>query len=150
MIMKVLAVASCVGHWEELYRIVKPLEDLFEICYVSTRKDYATLVEGKDFYTINDFNKNHCAKMLPAFFQAIQILLKVKPQVVITTGAAPGLIMVFVAALLGKHTIWVDSMANVQHLSLSGRIAQYFVSRIYTQWSNLANKRIKYAGNVLG
>ena len=81
---------------------------------------------------------------------SLQILLKVKPQVVITTGAAPGLIMVFVAALLGKHTIWVDSMANVQHLSLSGRLARHFVSCIYTQWPNLANKKIKYAGNVLG
>ena len=147
--MTILAIASCGGHWKQLIRITKPLERFFNIYYVSTRMDYASLVESK-FYTIRDFNNNSRMGMLFSFAQAIRIILEVKPQVVITTGAAPGLAMILVAALMRKRTIWIDSIANVQRISLSGRIAQYFVSQIYTQWPKLANKRVKYVGNVFG
>jgi len=50
--------------------------------------------------------------------------------------------------LLGRKTIWIDSIANVNHLSLSGRIAAIFVSRVYTQWQHLSTEKINYAGDI--
>lgn len=73
-----------------------------------------------------------------------------KPDAVITTGAAPGLVAVFIARLMRKRTVWIDSIANAAHLSLSGRIASHFVSRTYTQWPDLATGRVLFAGNVFG
>jgi len=86
--------------------------------------------------------------MAPVFFQAIKIFRKEKPNAVITTGAAPGLITLFAAKLFGIKTFWIDSVANVQCLSLSGRIASKFVTQTYTQWSDLATDKILYAGNI--
>ncbi len=77
-------------------------------------------------------------------------MIREKPDVVITTGAAPGLVAVFIAMLMRKRTIWIDSIANVAHLSLSGRIASHFVSRTYTQWQDLATERVLFAGNIFG
>ena len=76
-------------------------------------------------------------------------MIREKPDVVITTGAAPGGVLILVAALLRKKTVWIDSIANVHRLSLSGRIASFFVSRTYTQWKELTNGNIRFAGNVL-
>ena len=73
-----------------------------------------------------------------------------KPDAIITTGAAPGLVFLLAGKLLGRKTIWIDSIANVEHLSASGRMASKFVSRTYTQWKDLATGKIQYAGNVFG
>ena len=148
---KICAVASIGGHWIQLLRITSSLNNNFDIFYISTHGKCSTMVKDKKFYKINDFSRWDCYKMIPTFFSILKILIKESPDVVISTGAAPGLITILVAKLLGKKTIWIDSIANVEHLSFSGRIASKFASRIYTQWENLADgKKIFYAGNVLG
>lgn len=149
--MKILAVASDGGHWVELCRIMRPMEKIFSIHYVGTHINQSSEINGNRFYRINDFSRTDWYKFILVLFQAIQILLRTKSDVVITTGAAPGLIMVFVGWLFRKKTIWIDSLANVEHLSLSGRIASLFVSRVYTQWEGLQNgKKIVFAGNIIG
>ena len=106
--------------------------------------------ESRPFHLLEDFSRWNAYKIFPATIRAWSILRKEKSDIVITTGAAPGLIITFVAWLQRKETIWIDSIANVEKLSLCGRIAKLFVSRIYTQWPKLATKRIIYSGNVLG
>jgi hypothetical protein len=147
---KLLAVASIGGHWIQLLRIIPPSTPEFGIIYLSTHPKCATMVEGRPYYTITDFNRWDFYKLIPVFFQALRIIRKENPDLVVTTGAAPGLIALLAAKLLGKKTIWIDSIANAQHLSFSGRIASKFVSQIYTQWEMLATSDIIYAGNVLG
>lgn len=147
---KVLAVASSGGHWIELLRITKSLEDTFDTIYVSTRPDRELSVNKRRFRLISDFSRTDAIKIIIVFIQAIRIIRSEKPDVIITTGAAPGLVMVFTGWLFRKRTIWIDSLANVEHLSLSGRIASRFVSRIYTQWEGLQDgKKVVFAGNVL-
>ncbi len=149
-IVRILAVASSGGHWMQLLRITKTLEDIFEICYVSTLPDRCQSVKGQRFYIIDDFSRTNATKAATVFIQALKIIKHEDPDVIITTGAAPGLTMVFIGWLFGKKTIWIDSLANVRRLSLSGRIASLFVSRVYTQWKGLQRKgKIFFAGNVL-
>lgn len=145
--IKILAIASVGGHWIQLLRL-KPLYDRHETIYVSTRADFKDMVKGK-FYHISDFNRNNMKGFFKAFSRLMKLMRTEKPDVVITTGAAPGLLGLVVAKLLGIKTIWVDSVANVEELSLSGRIASKFCSRVYTQWPDLAGGKIIYAGNVL-
>jgi len=147
---KILAVASSGGHWMQLLRITKSLENKFEVCYVSTIPDRESSTGGQSFQLINDFSRTNAIKIVTAFIQAIRIVRSEKADVIITTGAAPGLVMVFVGWLFRKQTIWIDSLANVEHLSLSGRIASLFVSRTYTQWKGLQDgRKIVFAGNIL-
>ncbi len=144
---KIVAIASVGGHWIQLLRL-KPLYDKHDTVFISTRSDFKDMVEGK-FYSISDFNRNNMRGFFQAFSKLMQIMKSEKPDVVITTGAAPGLLGLIVAKLLRIETIWLDSVANVEELSLSGRIASKFCSRVYTQWPDLAGGKIIYAGNVL-
>jgi len=147
--VKLLAVASIGGHWVQLLRIVNPANTELDITYLSTHSKCATMVDGQKFYAIADFSRWDFYKLVPSFFRALHIIRKEGPSVVISTGAAPGLVVLFAARLLGKKTVWVDSIANVQKLSLSGTIASKFVNQTYTQWESLRSEKILYAGNVL-
>ena len=144
------AVASIGGHWVQLLRIAKALEKEFDVVYMSTHEKCATMVEGRVYYSMNDFSRWDFYKMFPELLHSIYIICKEKPSIVITTGAAPGLVCLFAAKICGIRTVWIDSIANVEHISFSGRIASKFASRIYTQWPSLAGNKVIFAGNIFG
>lgn len=146
--LKLLAIASIGGHWKQLLRIIPPITDSVDIVYVSTHPKCATMVGNNKFYTIDDFSRWDFYRVAPVFFQAIKVLYKEKPNAVITTGAAPGLILLFTAKLFRIKTFWIDSVANVQCLSLSGKLASKFVTQTYTQWEGLRTDKVLYAGNI--
>lgn len=148
--LKVFAVASIGGHWVQLLRIAKALEKEFDVVYMSTHEKCATMVEGRVYYSMNDFSRWDFYKMFPELLHSIYIICKEKPSIVITTGAAPGLVCLFAAKICGIRTVWIDSIANVKHISFSGRIASKFASRIYTQWPSLAGNKVIFAGNIFG
>ncbi|HVH03936.1 MAG TPA: hypothetical protein VM891_13525 [Amaricoccus sp.] len=58
---------------------------------------------------------------------------------VVTTGAAPGLVALALAKrLCGSRTVWIDSIANVEELSTSGTHARRVADVWLTQWEHLA------------
>lgn len=147
---KIMAIASIGGHWIQLLRITKALDDTFDIVYISTQQHLAGMVPGKTYHTIPDFSRWDAWRMGPAFFRMLRLIIREKPQAIITTGAAPGLIGLLAGWLTRRKTIWVDSLANVEHLSACGRIASWFATEIYTQWEDLASRRVRFAGNTIG
>lgn len=147
---RVMAVASVGGHWVQLLRIAEGLKGAYDLSFVSTHEKCATMVEGYRFYYMRGFSRWDAWRIVPAFFKAVGIVLRERPKVVITTGAAPGLVVLIAARLCGRRAVWVDSIANVGHLSLCGRVASRLANRCYTQWEELAGGRVRYAGNVIG
>jgi len=146
--MKVLAVASKGGHWVELLRLLPAFSGM-EMVYVSTDPNLASTVEGNKFYSIPDANRWNKFKLIRIFMIVFKIVYKERPKFVISTGAAPGLMALMAGKILGIKTIWIDSIASAEKLSLSGKIALRFVDRLYTQWPDLSGPKIIYAGNIL-
>ena len=78
------------------------------------------------------------------------VVVRMTADVVISTGAAPGYFALRVGKLLGARTIWIDSMANADGLSLSGRKIGPHADLWLTQWPHLAAPHGPfYAGGVL-
>lgn len=149
---KIFAVASFGGHWIQLLRITKPLEQFYDITYISTSKKCSSMVSGKKFYSITNFSRWDVWKLLFDAIPIIVILFKERPSTIISTGAAPGLLVLLIAKFLFlKKTIWIDSLANASQLSFCGKLAQKLsIDHVYTQWEHLSDSRIKYSGNILG
>lgn len=147
---KILAVASIGGHWIQLLRIVQPLEQYYEVIYMSTHIKCKTMTGRRKFHKLPDFNRWNLWKMFPALLKVFVVISHERPSAIITTGAAPGLLTIFIGRLLGVKTIWVDSVANVRTMSACGRMACKFSDLVYTQWPDLATERVLYMGNIFG
>lgn len=93
---------------------------------------------GNRFYRVIDANQRAKWAMLKMLAQMVVVLLRERPHVVISTGAAPGYMALRLGRLLGARTIWVDSFANVDQLSLAGRLAGPHADLWLTQWAHLA------------
>ena len=75
--------------------------------------------------------------MLQMVCQVAWVVLRERPDVVITTGAALGVVALRVGRLLGARTVWLDSIANVDHVSMSGEHVKRFADLYLTQWQHL-------------
>ncbi|MCW1401090.1 hypothetical protein OKA06_01630 [Novosphingobium sp. MW5] len=87
-------------------------------------------------------------------FQSIPTYVRVfrqfRPTTVVSTGALPGLFFIVMGKLAGATTVWVESIANSERLSLSGTVASYIADSFFVQAEHLADgKRRIYAGSVL-
>ena len=133
---KLLAVASGGGHWVQLLRL-RPAFSGLRVEYISTNAAYAKDVEDR-LHTVTDANLWNKLRLLKMFAEVAWIVLKVRPDVVVTTGAAPGFAAIFFGRLLGARTVWIDSIANSEELSNSGKQARRWATAWATQWSHLA------------
>ena len=140
MTRKVLVVASGGGHWIQMRRLAPVFRDL-DVAYVSVNKDYAAEVPGHRFYSVHNVTRRDRFKLAMIVLQLIRILLIERPQVVITTGSAPGVIALTLAkTLLRAKTIWIDSIANCMKMSTSGMQARHAADVWLTQWPELQKK----------
>lgn len=148
---KVLAIASPGGHWIQLNKICNPLEDRFDIVYITPGSQYASSVKkSRKILTITDASADSKHKLIPLAFQLLKIFIKERPSAIISTGAAPGAIAFLLAKTFPIKTIWVDSIANVSQLSRSGRMVQKHADKVITQWEPLSDgEKIIYKGSIL-
>lgn len=148
--IKVLMISSGGGHWVQLLRL-RPAFERCVVTFVTVSRSYqADLEPGARLRTIPDASMWRKDRLLLCALCVGWIVLWERPDVVISTGAAPGYFAVRAGALLGACTIWVDSIANAEQLSLSGREAGKYVDHWLTQWPHLATENGPYYhGSVL-
>lgn len=111
------------------------------------RSDLGDDIAG--FRVVTDATQWERLRMLQLFAQLLWIVVRVRPRVVVTTGAAPGVLALACGRLIGARTMWIDSIANVEVLSGSGRLASRFAHRCLTQWPELATDDVEHHGAVL-
>ena len=133
---KVLLVASHGGHWVQLNRLNQAFNGC-QLHYVSTEADLANEVGTAKFSFVPDANLDTKLSLIPLAANVLWLVLRYRPDVVVSTGAAPGFFALLFGKLLGAKTIWVDSIANAQQLSVSGEKVKRFADLWLTQWPEL-------------
>lgn len=129
---------------------LRPAFEHHEVRYISTNTSMASKVEPRIFHAVKDASMWDKPGLLITAFQVLTVVLRFRPNVVITTGAAPGFFAIVFGKLLGARTIWIDSIANAEELSLAGRKARRWADHWLTQWPELAREAgPRYLGSVL-
>jgi UDP-N-acetylglucosamine:LPS N-acetylglucosamine transferase len=141
---KIMAVASGGGHWVQLLRIVRELEDEFEVCYVTVNSVYSVDVPGCRFHVVMDATRWSKFALLISAIQIAWIVVRERPRVIVSTGAAPGYFAIVIGHFFGIRTAWVDSIANIETMSLSGEKAGKYANLWLTQWPHLARAEGPY------
>lgn len=155
---RVLALSSTGGHWVQLLRLAPAFSgtDLHYATTMAGARDQALATAAAcgapepGFHLFTEANRWQKARLVKQAVELLAILLKVRPDVLVTTGAAPGYIAIRLAALMRCRTVWIDSIANVEELSLSGRQVGPHADLWLTQWPDLARPGgPRYEGAVL-
>jgi len=146
---RILACASGGGHWNELLRL-RPAFQGSDVVFATCHRMYRADVPEARFYFVADATRWDKARLLLLVLSVLRVLLIERPDVVVSTGAAPGYFALRIAKLFGARTVWVDSIANAEELSLSGQRVRPFADLFLTQWSHLARPAgPHYVGAIL-
>lgn len=145
----ILALASGGGHWVQLLRL-RPAFEGCDVTYATVQPSYALQVPGARFFSFTDATRWSRWNLIKMILEVTWITIRSKPDVVITTGAAPGVVALRVGKWLGAKTVWLDSIANVETMSMSGRQVRKFADLRLSQWPEVANEEgCTYKGAVL-
>ncbi len=146
---RVLAVASGGGHWVQLMRL-RPAFEGTEVHYATVDGSARDVVAPSPVHLYPDANKDTPLRLALAALALTLIVLRVRPHVVVSTGAAGGYLAIRIARAMGARTVFIDSIANTRQLSVSARLAQRVADLVLSQWPQVAKAAgAEYRGAVL-
>lgn len=134
---RLLALASGGGHWIELLRL-RPAFEGWDVAYVSMFENYTSSIPGARYYTVPDASRFDKLAFAKVFARALPIMLKERPHAIVTTGSAPMLSFLLIARLMGTRTLWIDSVAQAEEMSSSGKLAKKLATKAVSQWPGVA------------
>ena len=131
--------------------LLAPAFDGADVIFACTDARQAEGRKLPAFIALRDYNRNQPLRTLAGVFETFNIVWRLRPDVIVSTGAAPGLLCLLWGRLFSARTIWIDSIANSEELSMSGKLARKFCHRVLTQWQHLerADGNPSYWGSVL-
>lgn len=133
--LKICLVSSSGGHYEQLMKL-RVLLDKYSGIIVTEK----TLINNKADYYFPQVNRKEIKtifRMINIIFKSIKILLKERPDVIISTGALSCIPICLIGKILGKKIIFIESFAKVNSPTLTGKYIYKFADMFIIQWEEL-------------
>jgi exopolysaccharide biosynthesis glucuronosyltransferase PssD len=149
--VKICLVASAGGHLSQLLKIVQAVNGYQAFVVTTSEAVRENLTRFGQVHVVGECNRQHGLRVSRVVLTCWRILRRERPDVILSTGAAPGCVCCFLGKLMGAKIIWVDSITNVGRLSLSGWLVRYIADLFIVQWADLAQKYrgTEYVGTIV-
>ena len=140
---RVLFIASAGGHLSELLSLKSMMNDYESFLMTEKTKSSQALTSfygkrlGFLIYGTMAHPFSYPFKLLGNCFISLYYYLKFRPQVVITTGVQSAGPMCCIAKIMGSKVIYIESFANIETKTASGRIIYYFADHFIVQWESM-------------
>jgi len=149
MTRRIIAIASAGGHWQQLM-LLRGSYAHHKVTYLTTLAGLAESYDAAPAHKIPDCNRHTPLRLMISTAVIFWHVLRIRPHVIITTGAMPGLIALTLGRLIFARTIWVDSLANAEQMSASGKYAARVAHLRLSQWQGVAQSEgAEFAGRLL-
>lgn len=153
---KVLFISSCGGHLSEMMM----LKSLFKkySYHIITEKTKSTLSLKEEYkdkvsylvYGTKDHMLTYPFKLLVNCFKSLYYYLKIRPDFIVTTGAHTAGPMCCLAKIFGSKVIYIETFANVNTKTITGRLIYKIADLFIVQWESMLKlyPKAKYNGCI--
>jgi len=149
--IKICLTASAGGHSSQLLKLADSWVGRETFFVTTTEVVRERLSVFGKVYVVGECNREHPLRVIRVLVRCIKVVFGERPDVIISTGAAAGCMVCFLGKLLGAKVIWIDSITNVEKMSLSGRMVRHIADLFLVQWPELVEryKNVEYVGAVI-
>ena len=150
--MKICLACSPGGHLTQMQRLMPAFEGK-EYFFVTHKSEYSQHLERAYFIEYKEGYIRERIAWLRTIFIAFRILLKERPDVVISTGGGEIAVpFCYAGKLLGANVILIETIARVSTRSAAGKLIYPIADLFLVQWESLLKKygkKAQYWGNVI-
>lgn len=150
--MKICLVCSPGGHLTEMQRLMPAFEgkDYF---FVTHKSEYSRHLERAYFIGYKEGYIRERITWLKTIFIALRILLKERPDVVISTGGGEIAVpFCYVGKFLGAKVVLIETLTRITTKSAAGKLIYPLADLFLVQWEPLLKKygkKAQYWGKVI-
>lgn len=132
--MKVCLVGSSGGHLTHLYMLKDFWKDKDRFWVTFDKEDARSILENEKvipcYYPTNRNIKN----LIKNTFLAIRVLLKEKPDLIISSGAAVAVPFFYVGKILGAKLIYIEVFDRIDKPTVTGKLVYPIADKFIVQW----------------
>lgn len=147
---KIALVTSSGGHLTQLHMLSKSWESYDRFWVTFDKEDANTLLKDETvhhcYYPTNRSLKN----LIKNTGLAIKLLVKERPDVIVSTGAAVAVPFFYIGKLLGAKTVYVEIFDRIDTPTLTGKLVHPVTDEFVVQWESMTNvyKNSKNFGGI--
>lgn len=143
---KVLFIASTGGHLSELLQL-SPIFENYDYTLI-TEKTKSNMGLKQKYpkrvhYLISGTYTTFLAKIIYPFkligncFKSLYYFIKIRPDVVVTTGTHTAVPMCYIAHIFKKKVIFIETFANSKGPTKSGKLVYPIADKFVVQWESM-------------
>ena len=135
--MKICLVSSSGGHLTHLY-MLKPFWEEYERCWVTFDKaDAKSMLRNEKMYPCYYPTNRNFINLIRNTIVAVRVLLKEKPDLIISSGAAVAVPFFYVGKLLGSKLIYIEVFDRIDKSTLTGKLVYPVTDEFIVQWEEM-------------
>ncbi|MDV0429284.1 PssD/Cps14F family polysaccharide biosynthesis glycosyltransferase [Lactiplantibacillus sp. DA1] len=134
---KICLVGSSGGHLTHLYKL-KPTWEKYDRFWVTFNKEDANdlLINEKVYHCYFPTNRN-VWNLIRNTLLAFKLLLKEKPRVIISSGAAVAVPFCYIGKLMGAKIIYIEVFDRIDRPTVTGKLVYPIADEFIVQWDEM-------------
>ena len=135
--MKICLVRSSGGHLTHLYMLKDFWKDKQRFWVTFDKEDANSMLKGeKVYYAYYPSNRSFKALCINTV-RAIRILHREKPDLIVSSGAAPAVPFFYIGKLMKAKTIYIEVFDRIDAPTVTGRMVYPVTDRFVVQWEEM-------------
>lgn len=135
--MKICFVGSSGGHLTQLFMLKPYWHDKDRVWATFDKEDARSLLKGEKVYPMFFPSNRSIKALIINTFRAIKILRKEKPDLIISTGAAPAIPFFWIGRMKGIKTIYIEIIDRIDKPTITGKVCYPVSNRFIIQCEEL-------------
>lgn len=135
--LKICLVGSSGGHLTHLY-MLKPFWQKYKRFWVTfDKEDARSLLEGETIYPCYFPTNRNLINLIKNTIVAFRVLLREKPDLIISSGAAVAAPFFYLGKLFGAKLVYIEVFDRIDKPTLTGKLVYPFTDIFIVQWEEM-------------
>lgn len=135
--LNICLVGSSGGHLTHLYMLKDFWENKKRFWVTFNKEDANSILKNENkYYCYYPTNRN-IKNLIKNTFLAIKILIKEKPDVIISSGAAVAIPFFYIGKLFGAKLIYIEVFDRIDKSTITGKMVYPITDKFIVQWEEM-------------
>ncbi len=135
--LKICFVCSSGGHLAHLYMLKPFWQDKERFWATFDKEDTRSILQGERIYPVYYPSNRSIKALIINTYRAIKILRRERPDIIISSGAAPAVPFFWIGKLMGASTIYIEVFDRIHRATITGRLCYPVTDKFIVEWEEM-------------